>query len=215
MERKRLLTLVVASLLTLTCYSYAGLSTGVWDVSADYSGASNPNGQWSYGRKWSPSGTGFDLFWSQWGSYGGWNMGNTGHGGPAIQAAANLWAKDNSNGLPAVRWTCPESGPYSLDFTFQGVDSRGVDANVFVAVDGSLRFSDHIGAYLGTASYSPGTVVLEQGDLLDFVVQWNGGVYSEYSWTYLTGTIKAVPEPASLSLLAFGALAILRRRRYA
>lgn len=115
---------VIMALIGLAVASSSAYSES-WDMSADYSWTYNPNGAWSYGRKWSPESGAYDLMTVRWGSTG-WYLGNYGHGGPSIQAGPALWAKDNSNGLPVVRWTCPKAGSYDLACTFTGIDSRGV-----------------------------------------------------------------------------------------
>jgi len=185
-----------------------------WDITGGYSGTRNPNGSWSAGRKWSPDGASFDLFTHQWGPHNGWYMGNVGHGGPSMQAPpVIMWAKNNTNGLPAMRWTCPESDLYTIDCTFTGWDSRGVGVNVFVVVNNSTLFTDNIDAHLETASYQSADLDLAAGDVVDFMIQWDGSVYYETSWTKLHGSIETVPEPATMGLLALGGLALMRRRR--
>ncbi len=182
--------LLLASITVAFCILPLDVWAGVWELDQDYSGITNPNGQWSYGRKWHPGGTAFDLFTTQWGETG-WYLGNWGHGGPSIQGEpTQLWAKDNSNGLPAARWTCPESGSYHIGAMFYGWDSRGVDVNVYVAINGAIVHVGHVPAYQETSYYfSNGAVGLAVGDVIDFVVEWAGGIYWETSWTHVTALI--------------------------
>ena len=138
---RRFWSLSLAGLICLAS-SAAALGAG-WDLVGQYSIASNPTGAWSYGRKWSATAPGLDVFGVRWGSYG-WYMGNVGHGGPSIQGVAGssviLWAKNNSNGLACARWTAPFAGRFTLHAAFVGADSRGVDNNVYVVVDGVQLF---------------------------------------------------------------------------
>ena len=203
---------ISVSVVILGILTVAQLNGAIWDPAADYSVNNNPSGTWSYGRKWTPEGTGFDSFTVKWGS-GGWYLGNWGHGGPSIQGTpVDLWAKDNSNGLPALRWTCPQSGVYAFDIQFTGYDSRGVDVDVFTVINGTISFQDHIPANNFSVSFVQNQN-LASGNVVDFVIKWTGGVYSEYSWTTVTGTIQTVPEPALTVILGLGAAIYLRRRK--
>lgn len=178
----------------------------VWDMTADYSGQSNPNGVWSYGRKWSPDNKGFDLLTVKWGA-SGWYMGNWGHGGPSIQSGPGLWAKNNSNGLPVVRWTCPEEGWYQLATEFIGGDSRGVDVTAYVALNDSVIFNSIISANGETRQFQLPRIHLNKNDRFDFLIRWNGNIYYEYSWTAVRGTISrfgngrfiSIPDTSILS----------------
>ncbi len=154
-----------------------------WDATLDYSSTNNPAGQWSYGRKWEATSTGFDLFTVQWGSTG-WYFGNVGHGGPSIQAVPFpiLWAKNNSNGLPVLRWTSPGAGNYLFQSTFIGRDSRGVNVTVYVTVNNTVVFTDQVEYYLDTAQYSS-ILTLNLNDKVDCIVKWNGVITAESSWT--------------------------------
>ncbi len=159
-----------------------------WDMSREYSTTNNPNGVWSYGRKWTPGDVQFDLMTVRWGN-SGWYLGNWGHGGPSIQEGPNLWAKDNSNGLPVVRWTSPAEGYYYFNAKFTGVDSRGVDVLAYITVNDSIIFSHHIHGYHDFIEHSGDFLNLNPGDHIDFLIKWNGGVYSEYSWTIVNGKV--------------------------
>lgn len=168
-------------------YSYT------WDMSKEYSITNNPNGVWSYGRKWSPEGKEFDLMTVRWGD-SGWYLGNWGHGGPSIQSGPNLWAKNNSNGLPVVRWTTPVDGYYNFSCKFTGVDSRGVDVIAYVTLNDSVVFNNHIEGYHGSSNFSLDFLNLQKDDHIDFLIKWNGGVYSEYSWTIVDGVVNKYKE---------------------
>lgn len=73
--------------------------------------------------------------------------------------------------------------------TFTGADCRGVDSRAYVVVNGVVQFSDRVVANGATVSFALDGAALQSGGTVDFVVVWNGGVYSEYSWTGLTGAI--------------------------
>ena len=160
----------------------------MWNMSDEYSSTKNPNEEWSYGRKWDPEGGSFDLMTVKWGD-SGWYFGNVGHGGPSISAGVALWAKDNSNGLPCVRWVSPNAGYFNLSTLFKGSDSRGVNVVVYVAINDSTAFSGEITQNGDETEYSIDEIFLDQGEYIDFVVRWNGGVYSEYNWTTVNATI--------------------------
>ncbi|MFI5366276.1 MAG: hypothetical protein ACHQ4J_11690, partial [Candidatus Binatia bacterium] len=159
-----------------------------WDAGADYSASSNPNGAWSYGRKFSVEGGSFDLMTVQWGA-SGWYLGNVNPGDPSIQAGPILWARDNGNGLPVVRWTAPQTGLYSVTGNFVGADSRGVDSWVYAVVNESTQFTDRVTGYQTEKPFDLGKQSLNAGDHIDFIVQWTGVVFSGYGWTQLDALI--------------------------
>jgi hypothetical protein len=168
--------------------------SATWDVSREYSRTSNPNGVWAYGRKLAVEGDAFDLMTVPWGS-SGWYLGNIGHGGPSIQGGPQLWAKDNSNGFPVVRWTSPKSDVYDIQGVFVGADSRGVSNFAYVVVNGVKVAEGRVSGYLGTFPFSH-TAYIEQGKHVDFVVVWNSqaSVSSEYGWTQLSGFVSRAPN---------------------
>lgn len=190
----------------------------VWNLTADYSTTTNPNGPWSYDRKWSANATAADPMTVQWGS-AGWYLGNFGHGGPSIQGYVLLWAKNNSNGLPTVRWTAPNDGFYDIDGVFTGADDRGVDSYVYTVIDGATLFTDRLTAYLDTATFSLDNIYLHTGSTVDFVQAWAGGVSSEASWVRADATIaygSGIPEPAGYALFGCGITLLMfftRRQR--
>ncbi len=169
------------------------LFTQTWSTPNKSSRASNPDGVWSYGRKWSPEGTGFDLFPAQWtNGWNGWYLGG-GQWYPSMAYADNgvaLWVSDNSNGLTCIRWTCPSTGSYNLTSAFTGIDTRGVTVRGYVVINTTVKFSDDITAYLDSIEYTMDSVYLQQGDHVDFLVKWSGGNDPVAHWTEITATIK-------------------------
>ena len=185
--RTKVFALLMATT-ALTAFVNPGHSQ-IWDAGAQWSTTSNPNGAWSYGRRWSQNGDGFDLcsymyggtFWLLCGSC--W--------APSIQAGPDLWANDNANGYPVVRWTCPRTGTYTIASSFVGADGRGNNNLVWIVIGGSPIFSGHIQAYPGAAGYT-NTLNLQNGAYIDFVVAWNGGTPADYNWTVVNATITSV-----------------------
>ncbi len=199
---RRLALSVIFALLAITAFvSVARSAVAVWSIGGDYSCQTNPNGAWSYGRTWAAgAGGGFDLMNYTWynsspsctctGNNCGRYMGNWGHGGPSMSPAPlRLWAKNNTNGYPDVRWTCSDAGTYHVAGRFRGDDSRGVDNYVYVVVDDVVRSSGRVRANMDSVTFSL-DVSLAAGSHVDFVVVWAGGVYSEYGWTGIEGTIE-------------------------
>ena len=172
------------------------LSTSVWanswDLVNDYSGQNNPNGPWSYGRKWTISESDFDLFTAHWGSVQtkGWYLGGS-TWSPSIQSNVLVWANDNRYGYPVVRWTAPQSGVYSLAGKFWGADSRGVDSLVYVAINGDVIFNEHVTAYLEEDHFSFESLHVNQGDKIDFIVKWAGNNNShDANWTGISAAFE-------------------------
>jgi len=196
MKTKRTIIQTATVLLALAT---SGICADTWDISTGYSAASNPNGVWSYGRKWTVQATAMDLFTVQWGG-SGWYLGNAGNGGPSIQGGPSMWAKNNGNGYPCDRWTCPKSGKYDIRGQFSAADSRGMDSFVYVVINGSITFSNRITSYPQSISFRNDNVTLSQGDVVDFTLTWGGGVNSEYSWTGVSGAITEVLELPRLDI---------------
>lgn len=186
-----------ATWILLVCSLLESVSGASWNASSDYSNTSNPNGVWSYGRKSIVNGQGFDVMTVRWGD-SGWYLGNAGHGGPSIQSGPLLWAKDNSNGKPAVRWRCSTTGTYRIEGRFTGADSRGVDSRVYVVMGGTNAFSGRVRANQQAVPFVIESVRIDAGATIDFVLEWGGDVNSEYSWTDLDATISdSAVEPPS------------------
>jgi hypothetical protein len=166
---------------TFTTYSES------WNLQTQWSIINNPNGAWSYGRKWSATTNNFDIMsYKYLNTF--WLLGS-GLYYPSIQGDPNLWSANNSRGLPCVRWTCPSVGNYNLTASFIGADSRGVQVNVYVTKNESVIYSAQILANNQTVNFSLNDVNLVPSDHLDFLVQWNGSGNSDYNWTLVRAII--------------------------
>jgi hypothetical protein len=205
MRRAHLLMVWSAAVLLAATTAWAE----VWDASADFSITANPNGAWSYCGKPTIEGTSAFLLTHVWDGWI-WFPGNVGHGAPAVGSGPVMWAKNNSNGYPAVRWTCPEDGSYDIQGSFSGADGRGVDNLVYVVIDGVIQFNGHVASNEDVAPFFIDDVYLEEGEVVDFTLKWNGGVYSEYGWTLVSAVI---PEPTGCFVVGSVLLASVARQR--
>lgn len=181
-------------------------------IAGDYSTVNNPSGDWVYGRTTDIAVSTLTTMNVRWAS--GWYLGNAGHGGPSVLDSSgdgpSLWAKDNSNGFPVIRWTAPSSGVFDIVGEFEGNDSRGVDNQVYVVINGTSVFSDAVTSPTDIAPFSVAGVVLAAGDHVDFLLTNTGG-NTEYGWTRVDATI--VPEPSTALLLGLGLGSLLGHRR--
>ncbi len=194
----------------LLALATSGICADSWDIAEGYSYTNNPNGPWSYGRKWTVGDTAMDLFTVTCGlpscPPGTWFFGNWGNGAPALHASwtatgPSMWAKDNGNGYPCDRWTCPKTAKYNIRGNFYADDGRGVDSFVYVVINGSITYSNRIQNYPQSVSFTNDSVSLNQGDVVDFTIVWGGGVYSEYGSTGVSGMITEVaPELPRLDI---------------
>jgi hypothetical protein len=206
-----------------------------WAMPSGFSTTANPNGAWSWGQSNAAGSLGsFELFpyrtWlleaplPLWTVAGGNNQSNA-------SAFINTLSTAYRNVLPGevdvhpgpdahkavMRWTSPLAGAITIVGSFGAGDHGvGIEGNVDVHVittDGAGTVTGDLFDVLNTPStqnFNLATTVAV-GDTVDFVVGNAGNWY--YDATPITVAI--TPEPATLSLLMLGGLAILRRRRVA
>ncbi len=190
----------------------------VFDVTADFSVASNPNGVWTYGYS-STLGGAFNLYdahfvASSWNKSGEPFLGDYGGGLVAV-----FHPGDNGE-YSIYRFTAPASGNYNLNVVFSDADSATTD--VHVRLNNSSLF---VGAITDNSSTSHvANLVLVANDILDFAVGFgsNGNYFNDSTSVDATlttrdGNSTAVPEPVTLSLLGAGliGLRLMRRSRAA
>jgi hypothetical protein len=232
----------LAALAVLLVASSAAEAGPVFDVAADFSATSNPTGPWSYG--YSPTlGGPFVLFTEPgpffgldtWGDPGYLYLAAYHNGTPdPIVFLLGIRYEPGQFGLhpgPAgeyavARFTAPAAGVVSVAAAFVGIDPGGplsplgTTTDVHVLHNGTAVFGDEVVGFGTTRGYSD-TVFLAAGDTLDFAVGigTNGTDFNDSTGVAATITYvdpAAVPEPASVGLLACGAVGLLgyaRRRR--
>ena len=205
----------------------------VYDVNADFSTASNPNGVWTYGFETTLGGplTLYDQPNATDCGSGAWRSLTV----QSLQAPVDCSNKTNSQvGLvPAhtaafhpgpsgefsvFRFTTPAAGSYDLAAVFSAIDNGGTD--VHILDNGTSLFSHEIDPANTPESFSA-TLLLVAGELIDFAVGvgTDGNFFSDSTGINASLTTSAVsvsvPEPSSILLIlsaAFAALAIMRRR---
>ena len=180
--------------------AFIGLSFQVhsqtWNMSEQWSIQNNPNGDWSYGRRVSVTGDFFNLhsyryqnsFWLD--ALGAWDPSIM--GGPTLLPSANE--------LAVVRWTCPQTGGYEIETQFIGADSRGVDTVGYVIAGGEALFTGNIRADRQVVDNNM-TLVLQQGDYVDFAVAWGGNQpLADKNWTRVQAIITVDPDFVPLEI---------------
>jgi hypothetical protein len=228
----------VITLLVALPLGVRGATAAIWDVAADFSTTSNPNGAWSYGD--SSSLTSPIALYATTGSVDPanpqvfyWYDASTVDGnqnpnavGKNMGAPANVgWINVPSGafvlnaqggGFSHATWTAPSSGLYSLSSTFTLEESVLVhQVDTYILANGSILFSQVLSQsdYLNPYSFES-QLFLTAGETVDFVVSnpFNGGCLTQLSATISS----SVPEPATLliwSLLGGCGIAIGRWRR--
>jgi hypothetical protein len=206
----------------------------------DFSIASNPNGNFTYGQKASlgaafvpfvnaDSGPTFVRWYD---ADGPWpavypfvhkNITGADLGGPAyIFPHGWLDLRPGPAGeYIVVRWTAPTAGTYLIQGAYTGLETLPTTSDAWILLNNVGQFSASIvgQGYTGNgnvANFSL-TLALAAGDDIDFTVGYGGNNFLGDS-TALRGTITAVgtgpvPEPSTLALLGLGAWGASRLRR--
>jgi hypothetical protein len=206
-----------------------------YDVGADFS-LSNPSGVWSYGSKATPlgaftayalSGTSGTLqYWTS--NVGGdltpgvfHNVGAAFTSGTVNYAVGETAFHPGPNGeISVFRFTAPTAGSYTLASRFYGLDFQGpTNTNVAIVLPGAA-VTIGVGNVLGYRDPSEitynGIFALAAGDVLEFQVDRNGNYAFDTTAIDASLSLAAVPEPATVALVAGGLLAlggVARRKR--
>ncbi len=198
-----------------------------WDVASDFSYTDNPNGTWNYGT-YQDDGTfvantvqgnffGFADGWIGFGGAGrpfvGMNDTGDAYGSHLGQVILHADYPGSNHNYAGVHWISPISGTVHVKGTFYEGDSNSIDA--FVSINRS--------SYIATAidQFADFNFEFDQavnaGDFLDFFIGPNSSGEPSATTTPFDLHISnsAVPEPASMSALGFGALVLIRRRKRA
>jgi hypothetical protein len=203
------IVLLVAGQLTLAMCVRAG----VYDVAADFSTNSNPNGVWSYGYATNLGGSLIlytDTSYSTESVIGWWH--NIAYQTPAIFYNRTDHATTAGDGTPNLgphqavfhpgpdneystyRFTAPAAGNYLLQASFVGADIVGTTTDVHVLVNDSLILDGSVNGFgPGTGPSFSTNLVLQANDRVDFEVgDGTSGFF--YDSTGIQATLTSSPR---------------------
>ncbi len=205
------------------------VQAATYDLAADFSIASNPNGVWSYGYEPDGGGT-FTPFlltdtFSSSDAYG-WHILANGYGGiPAVwkntdaswnfpAGSVMLHPYQYSQAWSVARWTAPTAGTISISGMFGAGDTSGSMSYYIILNNNFITplLSDWSDS--SDKSFSFTNVSVSLGETLDFIVGPGAGGFL-YGTTPLQATIESnpVPLPGAVWLLGSGLGFLAWRRR--
>jgi hypothetical protein len=204
------------------------------DAFSDFSLASNPNGNWTYGFTSTLGGTYSLLPTAAPGYFGVTNawlgIGVSGFFGLGVyqftgSVPASISTITFQPGLldihpggtfipptygpsqfVVVRWTAPSAGTYMITGLFTGIDVTPTTSDVYVLMNSTNSlFTGNINSYSVPLNFSP-TVALAGGDTIDFVagVGSDGNFLSDNVGFNAKISAVANPVPEPTSLVLFG-----------
>jgi hypothetical protein len=209
MNIKFFIVMLVAAQLALTW----GIRAGTYDVAADFSTNSNPNGVWSYGYATTLGGNLIlytDTSYSTASIIGWWHdisLGapgifynqtdhatTAGDGTPNLAPYQAVFHPGPNNEYSIYRFTAPVAGNYQLQAAFVGADIVGTSSDVHVLVDDSPIFNGLVNGFgPGTGTNFSTNLVLQANDRIDFAVGYGGnGFY--YDSTGIQATLSSSPQ---------------------
>lgn len=187
---------IVSLLAVLSLCFYSVGMAGTYDIAADFSAETNPNGAWSYG--WSESrGSAFNIDTEpahdySWGNYVGWlapnyaaapiNIGyavtDINHPTVNIPAGTVSFHPGPSGQNSVIRWTAPASGTYKIMGWFTGNDFAYPTTTDVAVLHGTTEiFSGAINSYRVPLNFSL-TERVNAGETIDFTVGFGTGGYA-------------------------------------
>lgn len=189
------------------------IRAGTYDLVADFSTNSNPNGVWSYGYATTLGGslilytnnsysTASIIGWWQDISLGapGLFYNTTDHATTAGDGTPNLaphqacFHPGPNNEYCIYRFTAPAAGNYQLQAAFVGADIVGTSTDVLVLVNDSPIFNGLVNGFgPGTGPGFNTNLVLLANDRIDFEVGYGGNNFF-YDSTGIQATLTSSPK---------------------
>ncbi|MGO9462688.1 MAG: hypothetical protein ACLQIB_47215 [Isosphaeraceae bacterium] len=206
-----------------------------YDPSTAFSPTSNPNGVWSYGFENVPVGSPFNLltvptpvpaspgpFISSWqtptfGTLGVLDNGlpvpqtvNTGVDFAIYQPGMLAMHPGPNDQLAIVQFTAPANGFYTIQGTFEAIDTSMVSTSVYLLFNNVTIASGVVPpAYLAQVPLSSPSLFLAAGDTLAYAV--GGGPFHDTTALInaeVSPASSIIPEPSSFVLLAIACVAL-------
>jgi len=213
-------TSVAAAFLFLTSL---GVQAGIYDIAADFSTNSNPNGVWSYGYATTLGGTLIlytDTSYSTASVIGWWGDISLEQPSVSYNRSTNV-ATDGTQNTPIIaphqavfhpgpddeysiyRFTAPAAGTYQLQVSFAGADPKGTTTDVHVLFNNVSIFDGSVNGFgPGTGPGFSTNLVLQANDRIDFEVGYgNNNFY--YDTTAIQATLISSP-PLSVNYVSIG-----------
>jgi MYXO-CTERM domain-containing protein len=211
------------------CAMPAIASATTYDVAADFSASTNPNGAWSLGYSTTLGGA-FNAYTAN-GTSGGVNFWQNAGGYPT--AAHNPTAAAITSGTVTInagqfamhpgpggeyavaRFTVQVTGMHTFSAAFVGQDFVfPTTTDVHLLLNSSPMFSSFINTFEGPGVASGiFSTTLNAGDTLDVAVGYGSNFGFTGDTTGVAFLVEAVPTPGAAALLGLGGLVAARRRR--
>jgi len=197
------------------------LLSAVYDASAGFSTAHNPNAPWAYGYSTSETSP-FILYNSENHSQGiyAWTFPHPPAGVPAVfknatsaavflcggsLAAGQLFFDPGLNGeYSHIRFTVPTAGNYSISASFFGASQVGTTTDVHILYNGKSLFDGEVTGYLSTSTISKSLSIanVAKGATIDLIVGDGANGRGDSDQTGVTATITQT-APATISGTVF------------
>jgi hypothetical protein len=102
-----------------------------------------------------------------------------------------MWAKDNEEGCPAIRWTSPKGGRFNINGSFRGEDKSFAEVVAYVVVNGVVVFEGKVtkGEALG---FNVKDVPIQTEGKIDFIIMWGGAGDAAGNWTKIDGVVRRI-----------------------
>jgi hypothetical protein len=213
----------------------AWLASAQFDPSAQFSPTSNPNGVWTYGYEFVPIGSPFNLLtlpiplpsvpgpvvdsWQSpaFGAVGVFHNGTAAVQSLTIGPETSLFnsgmlamhaGPNDEYGM--VEFTAPANGIYTIQGTFEGIDTAGTASAVYLLHNNAVVATGNIIPFGPPVPLASGPFLLNVGDTLAYAV--GGGPFN--SMTALVNAqvaAVAVPEPSPYALLGLVLVSLAAR----